>query len=77
MTVKKQMGLTSSPGGTQGVASSKPLTVEDYQIVNRFESHGGGWGYSGHAVEAIRFMCDTEIMIGEKLFDTLCLLEFC
>ena len=26
--------------------------------------HGGGWGYSGHSVEAIRFMCDTDILLG-------------
>lgn len=37
---------------------------EDYLTVNRFESHGGGWGYSGHSVEAIRFMSDTDILLG-------------
>ena len=26
--------------------------------------HGGGWGYSGHSVEAIRFMADTDILLG-------------
>ena len=26
--------------------------------------HGGGWGYSGHSIEAIRFMCDTDILLG-------------
>ena len=26
--------------------------------------HGGGWGYSGHSVESIRFMCDTDILLG-------------
>lgn len=62
LSVKKQLALTSSPGGP---SSSKPLSVDDYQIVNRFDSHGGGWGYSGHAVEAIRFMCETEVIIGK------------
>ncbi|XP_041987793.1 E3 ubiquitin-protein ligase highwire [Aricia agestis] len=38
--------------------------VEDFITVNRFESHGGGWGYSGHSVEAIRFMCDSDILLG-------------
>lgn len=38
--------------------------VEDYLTVNRFENHGGGWGYSGHSVEAIRFMCDNDILLG-------------
>ncbi|XP_055913946.1 E3 ubiquitin-protein ligase highwire isoform X3 [Eupeodes corollae] len=35
----------------------------DYQILNRFENFGGGWGYSGHSVEAIRFSCDTDVLI--------------
>ncbi|XP_045784545.1 E3 ubiquitin-protein ligase MYCBP2 [Maniola jurtina] len=38
--------------------------VEDYLTVNRFENHGAGWGYSGHSVEAIRFMCDSDILLG-------------
>ncbi|CAH2103304.1 unnamed protein product [Euphydryas editha] len=38
--------------------------VEDYLTVNRFENHGGGWGYSGHSIEAIRFMCDNDIKLG-------------
>lgn len=29
-----------------------------------FSDHGGGWGYSGHSVEAIRFMCDTDVLLG-------------
>ena len=37
---------------------------EDYSVVNRFESHGGGWGYSGHSVEAIRFMADVDVLLG-------------
>ena len=26
--------------------------------------HGGGWGYSGHSIEAIRFMSDTDVLLG-------------
>lgn len=26
--------------------------------------HGGGWGYSAHSVEAIRFCADTDILLG-------------
>jgi hypothetical protein len=26
--------------------------------------HGGGWGYSGHSVEAVRFMSDTDVLLG-------------
>lgn len=29
-----------------------------------FSDHGGGWGYSGHSIEAIRFLCDTDILLG-------------
>lgn len=29
-----------------------------------FAGHGGGWGYSGHSIEAIRFMADTDIILG-------------
>ncbi|XP_074101339.1 MYC binding protein highwire isoform X2 [Cotesia typhae] len=42
----------------------KIYSREDFVTVNRFENHGGGWGYSGHSVEAIRFMSDTDILLG-------------
>jgi RCR-type E3 ubiquitin transferase len=29
----------------------------------RFDAFGGGWGYFGHSVEAVRFMCDTDIVM--------------
>jgi len=29
-----------------------------------FPGHGGGWGYSAHSIEAIRFMADTDILLG-------------
>ncbi|XP_074033015.1 MYC binding protein highwire isoform X2 [Leptinotarsa decemlineata] len=44
--------------------SGKQYSKEDFQAVNRFESHGGGWGYSGHSIEAIRFMADSDILLG-------------
>ena len=30
----------------------------------RLKGHGGGWGYSVHSTEAIRFMTDTDIVLG-------------
>ncbi|RVE51528.1 hypothetical protein evm_003798 [Chilo suppressalis] len=48
----------------ESASSPVPPVKEDYLTVNRFENHGGGWGYSGHSVEAIRFMCDTDILLG-------------
>lgn len=42
------------------------ICVNDYQTVTRFENFGGGWGYSGHSVEAIRFMADTDVVLGKK-----------
>ncbi|XP_055587703.1 E3 ubiquitin-protein ligase highwire isoform X4 [Uranotaenia lowii] len=35
----------------------------EYNTVSRFENFGGGWGYSSYSVEAIRFMCDSDVMI--------------
>jgi len=26
--------------------------------------YGGGWGYSGHSIEAIRFSCDADVLLG-------------
>lgn len=46
------------------LVTGKTYCREDFQTVNRFESHGGGWGYSGHSIEAIRFMTDTDILLG-------------
>jgi PHR domain len=43
---------------------SKVYSSEDFSAVNRFESYGGGWGYSGHSIEAIRFMSDTDLLVG-------------
>lgn len=47
----------------QQINQAKESQTNEYQTVNRFENFGGGWGYSGHSVEAIRFMTDTDVMI--------------
>uniref|UniRef100_A0A8C5P7M6 E3 ubiquitin-protein ligase MYCBP2 n=1 Tax=Leptobrachium leishanense TaxID=445787 RepID=A0A8C5P7M6_9ANUR len=57
-----KMGISSTEEETQSVM--KIYSKEDYSVVNRFESHGGGWGYSAHSVEAIRFCADTDILLG-------------
>lgn len=44
------------------------ISVNDFQSVTRFDSFGGGWGYSGHSVEAIRFMADTDVVLGKIVF---------
>ena len=64
--------ITSSPTGnlthteeeSSRAGSSKAFSKEDFSIVNRFDSHGGGWGYSGHSIEAVRFSVDTDILMG-------------
>lgn len=49
--------------------SSKIASIElakdskETRKVCRFEAFGGGWGYFGHSVEAIRVMCDTDILM--------------
>ncbi|KAM8976197.1 E3 ubiquitin-protein ligase MYCBP2 isoform 3-T3 [Pelodytes ibericus] len=57
-----KMGVSSTEEETQSVM--KVYSKEDYSVVNRFESHGGGWGYSAHSVEAIRFCADADILLG-------------
>nr|XP_006639089.1 PREDICTED: E3 ubiquitin-protein ligase MYCBP2 isoform X16 [Lepisosteus oculatus] len=57
-----KMGIASTEEETQAVM--KVYSKEDYSVVNRFESHGGGWGYSAHSVEAIRFYADADILLG-------------
>lgn len=37
---------------------------EDYSVVNRFESYGGGWGYFVYLVEVICFSVDIDILFG-------------
>lgn len=54
--------IGSLPGRRGGIG--KVYSREDFAAVTRFESHGGGWGYSGHSIEAIRFMADTDILLG-------------
>uniref|UniRef100_A0A671QW42 E3 ubiquitin-protein ligase MYCBP2 n=1 Tax=Sinocyclocheilus anshuiensis TaxID=1608454 RepID=A0A671QW42_9TELE len=57
-----KMGVASAEEETQAVM--KVYSKEDYSVVNRFESHGGGWGYSAHSVEAVRFCADADILLG-------------
>ncbi|XP_030198582.1 E3 ubiquitin-protein ligase MYCBP2 isoform X5 [Gadus morhua] len=57
-----KMGVASAEEETQAVM--KVYSKEDYSVVNRFESHGGGWGYSAHSVEAIRFCADADTLLG-------------
>jgi E3 ubiquitin-protein ligase MYCBP2 len=64
LTIAQQLKMEVLEEAKEKTAQAKVYTKEDYSVVNRFESHGGGWGYSGHSVEAIRFMCDTDILLG-------------
>ncbi|XP_037071412.1 E3 ubiquitin-protein ligase MYCBP2-like [Pollicipes pollicipes] len=41
----------------------RSLSRDDAQMVHRFENYGGGWGYSPHSEEAVRFMCDSDIQL--------------
>jgi E3 ubiquitin-protein ligase MYCBP2 len=44
------------------------MMIENILNVSEFDcymsGHGGGWGYSGHSIEAVRFMSDTDILLG-------------
>lgn len=52
---------TSKPAGS---LMKDSMNLSDFQTVTRFENFGGGWGYSSHSVEAIRFMADTDVVLG-------------
>ncbi|XP_055893471.1 E3 ubiquitin-protein ligase MYCBP2-like isoform X4 [Biomphalaria glabrata] len=64
LTVAHQLKMQVAEESREKTSINKVYSKEDYTVVNRFESHGGGWGYSGHSVEAIRFMCDTDVLLG-------------
>ncbi|CAG5134648.1 unnamed protein product, partial [Candidula unifasciata] len=64
LTIANQLKLQVVEESREKTSISKIYSKDDYSVVNRFESHGGGWGYSGHSVEAIRFMCDTDVLLG-------------
>ena len=67
LTRCQQLQLPLKDGGVhdkQKALAKRTYTKEDFSVVNRFESHGGGWGYSGHSVEAFRFMADTDLLLG-------------
>ncbi|CAH0546546.1 unnamed protein product [Brassicogethes aeneus] len=66
LTTAHELKITAVPEDVSDMqlVTGKQYSKEDFQSVNRFESHGGGWGYSGHSIEAIRFMADTDILLG-------------
>lgn len=51
---------TTKPNGSPMKDS---INMNDFQTVTRFDNLGGGWGYSGQSVEAIRFMADTDVCL--------------
>lgn len=59
-----QLMLLNEVSEERQLISGKNYSREDFMAVNRFENHGGGWGYSGHSIEAIRFMADIDILLG-------------
>ncbi|XP_054276655.1 E3 ubiquitin-protein ligase MYCBP2-like [Macrosteles quadrilineatus] len=63
LTAAQERRLTLCPQGDTADPQDKVFIWDDFSTVNRFESHGGGWGYSGHSIEAIRFMADTDILL--------------
>ncbi|XP_070133334.1 E3 ubiquitin-protein ligase highwire [Drosophila bipectinata] len=56
-------GCFEQPLPKQTQQTAETQSGGDYQVVSRFDNFGGGWGYSGHSVEAIRFAADTDIVI--------------
>lgn len=42
------------------VTNGQPETG-GFSVVNRFETYGGGWGYSAHSVEALQFKVRSQL----------------
>jgi len=38
--------------------------VTQWVVLLLSAGYGGGWGYSGHSVEAVRFSVDTDVLLG-------------
>ena len=49
--------------GTKSHVGEVAKDSKESRKICRFEAFGGGWGYFGHSVEAVRFMCDTDIIM--------------
>nr|XP_049693135.1 E3 ubiquitin-protein ligase MYCBP2 isoform X3 [Helicoverpa armigera] len=64
LTYAHDIRLNQADSRRESLGSPILAVKEEFLTVNRFDSNGGGWGYSGHSVEAIRFMCDTDIILG-------------
>ncbi|KAJ8027887.1 E3 ubiquitin-protein ligase MYCBP2 [Holothuria leucospilota] len=64
LSMSLEKGLTVEDTLTRKEETTPDSKVEDFSFVNRFEGYGGGWGYSGHSVEAIIFSVDTDIQLG-------------
>lgn len=45
------------------IKPAKDFQNDDYKSVSRFEGFGGGWQYSGHSIEAIRFSANKDVLI--------------
>eukprot|EP00058_Branchiostoma_floridae_P002865 XP_002588353.1 hypothetical protein BRAFLDRAFT_81492 [Branchiostoma floridae] len=64
LTVCQDFGFAVTEQAQDVHSVARIFSKEDYNAVNRFDSHGGGWGYSVHSVEAIRFTADADIILG-------------
>jgi E3 ubiquitin-protein ligase MYCBP2 len=57
-------------------SNEKVYNREDFATVSRFKKHGGGWGYLEQSIEAIRFMADTDILLGNSLYVVIIIILF-
>lgn len=49
--------------GNKAFLGESTKDCKESRKICRFEAFGGGWGYFGHSVEAVRFMCDTDVVM--------------
>ena len=54
LTNYPEVNISGNEEDTSKNVSAKSFSKEDFTPVNRFDNHGGGWGYSGHSIEVNR-----------------------
>ena len=64
LTKLSDVNLLAAEEESARAQAQKSFAKDDYSVINRFDSHGGGWGYSGHSIEAVRFMADADVLLG-------------
>ena len=53
-----EVNLSASEEEPKSANAGKNFSKEDFTAVNRFDNHGGGWGYSGHSIGNVQLFAN-------------------